>query len=160
MTGFARAVGVLIAGVVVALLVLSGVQAAFSDAAQDTGDQFVVQNETWTVQTGSAVSLDESNRADVVYANSTEISVRQNGEPVPEENNWRWDEQNGTITALSGGELTDGTPADITYRYYDPTSEQELARDVGTALPQLGDGLVWLLFLGVIGAAFLTLTRQ
>jgi len=139
---------------VIAIVALIGFQAALVDS----GDDIAVENESWTPNPGVYVALDDSNQANTYYDNETTVynTTNNNGTLMEQGTDYRWNETDGTIQAVSGGGLDGATAANITYSYQETTAEQErlagmvaqLPRIVGIALPLLS---ILILFIFLTG---------
>lgn len=133
---------------ILASMAVVGLQAGLEDAGED----FTVDNETWTPDAGNVTTLDESNRNGAYYGETVDV-WDENGNLTEEGADYEWYAGNGTVKALSGGALDGDTSATITYSYQQTTAEQrqmasllgQLPRMMGFALP-IG-AFLFLLFL-------------
>lgn len=145
----ARAVLGIIGIAIIAMVATAGLQAGLENAGEDR----VVTNETWTPDAGNVTTLDESNRNGAYYAhnvtvyNSTDVKMDRGSD-------YEWFVGNGTVKALTGGDLDGEQNATITYSYQQTTAEQrqlaallgQLPRLMGLALP-IGALLLLFIFL-------------
>lgn len=133
---------------ILAMVALAGVQASLEDA----GDDRMIENETWTPNAGTVTELEESNRKGAYYADRVNV-YNATGVEMDAGSDYEWFVENGTVKALTGGELDGETEATITYEFQQTTKEQrEMAgmishvpQAMGMALP-LGALLALLIF--------------
>lgn len=136
---------------ILAMMAVAGSQAALETAGED----HTINSETWTPDAGNVTTLDESNR-DGAYYNETAVVKDENGNDSEAGVDYEWFAGNGTVKALSGGNLDGDTSATITYSFQQTTEEQrqfaamlaELPRLIGIALPV---GAILFLFLLIRG---------
>lgn len=145
-----RVAGVFIALTIVAAVAVYGFDAALADA----GDRDVIAGESFTPQVDTAVALDRSNLGDTVYYNNSVDVVDENGDQSFEGEDYIWYEKNGTIEALSGGNLDGDASATIDYSYRETTTEQ---RELTALLSQIPKSVALILPLGFALAAFAAL---
>lgn len=119
---------------------LYGLSAHYEATVTESNNQTEITNETFTVQEGELHEFSESRR-DVIYNDTVE--VYQNGSEIQSNggDNWEWRGGTGTLYVPNGSELVDGDDASITYRFTEPTSEQQVAKDVTMQPFRLGEGL-------------------
>jgi len=137
-----------IAAMFALLIVAFGGVYATQAALEGAGDNIFVENETWTPSAGSVTVLDDSEQTGAYY--DTNVTVRDENDTVVDVGtDYEWFSGNGTVKALSGGELDGDANASITYGYSQTTGEQRAFAGL------LGDlsayvGLVAPAFLGVL----------
>lgn len=118
------------------------------------GDDITNVNESWTPNAGSVTQLDDSELDNAYYDNETTVYNSTDVE-MAEGSDYEWIESNGTVKALTGGDLAGEPNATITYSYQLTTDEEEriagmlaqIPRVAGVVLPVLAL-LFLLLFLG------------
>jgi len=139
--------------IALAVLAATGV-VALQGALADAGDRTVVEDESFTPQTGTAVALDRSNLGDTVYYDDNVSVVDENGDRSYNGTDYIWYSGNGTIEGLAGGNLDGDTTATITYAYRETTSEQ---RQLTALVSQIPRSMSYLLPLGLALAAIFAL---
>jgi len=144
-----------VAFLIIAVTVAGG--AAALDATLDgatTGQ--TVANETFDPGNGGRVTLDDSNRDDVLYNRSvTVFDTSGTSTTVAEEpDDYRWDDSNGTLIIDSSGSLAGDASANITYGYRVASKQAIGVQRITALLPQLF-GLVLPLGLVLAFLAFL-----
>lgn len=119
--------------VVVLAIVVAGfavaAQSAHENAVKGSQDGTDVVNETWQPTAGSVTQLDNSDE-DLVFTDQENVTVTQNGTTIQPQGNWTWYESNGTIKTNSSTAMNTSETALINYTYYEPTEQQQLAKDV------------------------------
>lgn len=135
--------------IAIALLVLTGavaVDASLSDAGFETE----ITAEEFNASAAGTVTLNESNRDGVFY--NDEVSVRDDkGREMVAGEDYEWNETNGTINVLSGGDLVGTDPAEIDYGFRVPSDEQSAVADVFAS----GFEIIGLLLIVLAGGAIL-----
>lgn len=128
-----RLIIVFIAIAVVAMGATVGIQATL-EANQTTTS---IDNETWTPDAPNITELQDSNLDGADY-NDT-VTVRNSSDVVmSNQTDYEWIEHNGTVRALSGGDL-DGEPsANISYGYDRPPEDQLEMAHVIAHIPMVG----------------------
>jgi hypothetical protein len=141
--------------VAVALLLVTGL-AAVDAAVTSAGDETTVTNETWTPDAGNVSTLSASNQDLTQYApdRPREIQVfDENGSPVASPGDYVWNQDNGTIKAVTGGELDGDASANISYSYSEITQYQaQTGSTIGEAFAAGPAMLLLLVFAIIIGA--------
>lgn len=143
--------------VVVAVAILAvlaiGATLVFQGALESGAERTDNVNETWTPSAGSVTTLDDSNLSRAYYDRNVTV-YDELGDEVERGTDYEWFQTNGTVKAVSGGELDGDSSANITYGYDRASEDQqnmvallsELPTVLALALPVV---LVFLLF-GVI----------
>lgn len=132
-----RAVLGLITIGLLAMMALGGYQAALASAGSDV----TITNETWTPDAGNVTQLDESGREDAYYDQT--VTVRDENDSLMQAgSDYEWHESNGTVKALSGGDLDGDDNATITYGYEEPTREQQRLTGALSQIPRVMGYLV------------------
>ena len=122
--------------VAVAVLLLAGALAV-GYAGGEAGQRYSVDNESWTADPGNETNLSQSYVANASYEST--VTVRDsdcsggglesggdgNCEQLRPGEDYRWDNQNGTVKALENGSLDDGEQATIDYAYGVPNDQQQ-----------------------------------
>lgn len=122
----------ILAVVGLAIMLAAGV-GAVSSADQSAQQAITIENETWSPDPGSVTTLDESNREYAEY--DATVTVRdENGTNSAADADYRWYQSNGTVMALSGGNLDGDASAVITYGYDQSSAEQDM---IATTTAQL-----------------------
>lgn len=129
-----RALVALLGLAIVIMVALMGAQAALSDAGADID----IVNETWTPNAGTFVALNHSNLPNASY--DAQITVRdENSTLMDQDQDYVWNDTDGTIKAVAGGGLDGDANATITYAYQQSTEEQRtLATGIATLFGALG----------------------
>jgi hypothetical protein len=126
-------------------------------ASAVAGEQQVILNETWIPNTASATNLVQSNLAGVIY--DPNPVVKTNGTTTPkiltvEGIDYKYYNTNGTVQAITGGQLDGLSDASIDYAYVAPSKAAQshltmlagIIQSLGAILPLL------LIIVGVIGS--------
>lgn len=104
-----------------------------------------ITNETWTVNTGTYVELGEEPIED-----GSETVYNSTGAVMTKGTDYEIGYDNGTIKALSGGDLTDGNTAEITYTHlYRSSTFLTIESNVNSAFVLIGVGFI------VVAAGFI-----
>lgn len=140
--------------VAVGILIVGG-YTAMSHANAEATPGTTVTNETWTPNTGTFVELDNSRLnqtfydANVTVYNSTDAEMTAGADYV-------WDDsfEEGTIKAVTGGNL-DGEPnATVTYTYHEPSNTQRGVIQIVGYTEYITPWLLYAIIVGlVLGAA-------
>lgn len=145
-----RAVAAILAVIILAMVGVSGLEAALASG----GDPVTVENETWTPDPGNVTQLDDSNQTGAYYDES--VTVRdENGNLSEEGTDYEWFTANGTVKALSGGNLDGDTSATITYGYQQTSEEERALAGLLAWTPRLL-GLVIPAFVVILFLLFIT----
>lgn len=145
-----RAVAAVLVLIIFAMVGVSGLEAALASG----GDAVTVENETWTPDSGTVTQLDDSNQTGAFYDES--VTVRdENGTLSDEGTDYEWFESNGTVKALSGGNLDGDSSATITYEYQQTSDEERALAGLLAWTPRLL-GLVIPAFVVVLFLLFIT----
>lgn len=147
-----------VAFLVVAMALAGGVtalQQSFSEAGQyDTQ-----VNETFDPSSADVIVLDESQRDDVIYNRSGDITVYNttgtSDSVAQEPQDYQWNRNNGTLTINETGELDDDSSANVTYSYFNSSEQSIQTQQLTALLPRLF-GLI--LPLGIVLAFIAVLT--
>lgn len=114
--------------ILIGFIGLGALSLQYSESVQETGNNTVIENESWTADIGNITTLTQSNRQNAVYDDT--VTVRDNTSTILESSgNYTWFSRNGTIRA-DGGELSQGENANITYNWSQPTTTQNTNRAV------------------------------
>lgn len=116
---------------ILSMVAISGIQAGLEDAGEDRQ----IENETWTPDAGTVTELEESNREGAYYADRVNV-YNATGVKVDEGSDYEWFEGNGTVKALTGGELDGESEATITYEFQQTTKEQREMAGMLSHVPQ------------------------
>lgn len=154
----------LVAAMLVGVVLFGGLTAiyfAFSDSVGATGDHQAEINESVSVDHGDRVTLADSELAEVVYDEESNVSVyNQSGAAIAPDGNWSWTQDNGTLVWDSNPQyLANGSTAEVTYGYREPTDSQSLALFVGTLPMQLGDAIMLVFLAATMGGGLLMIRR-
>lgn len=127
-----RAVVSLILLALVAMVGVYGLQAALADA----GDSHQIDNETWTPDAGNWTELEQSNRDGAYYDAS--VSVYDENDTLVEAGvDYEWNTTNGSVKALTGGELDGDANATISYGFDQTTQEQRDLAGLAAIMPRI-----------------------
>lgn len=108
--------------VVFAILLIAGIQ-MFDAGASAAADENLITNESWTSDPGTYVTLDRSNEG---YAYNNSVVVRNaTGATMTDGTDYDWNESDGTIKAIAGGDLDPAQSANITYSVEEQTEVQQ-----------------------------------
>lgn len=142
---------VILAAVVLAILGVSGA-VAYQEALDGTGTTATVQNESWQPSAGDVTQLDESNVSTRFYFETSNISVRDENETtMTAGDDYEWYPRNGTIKALSGGDLAGDSEAFIDYGYTEVGEEEKETAELLGYVPMVVGGLVVLGIVVIFG---------
>lgn len=140
--------------IALALLVVTGA-AAVDASLSDAGVENDITNEEFDASTTGVKQLNQSNLDGVRYDDVVTVRNDKDRQVVAGED-YRWNESNGTIEVLSGGDLVGSNQATIDYSYTNPTDSQQ---DVGALFASGFDILALLFLLLAVGAVLGTLGR-
>lgn len=123
-------------------VLMAGSVVALQAGLEDGGEEYEIVNETWTPDAGNVTVLDESNRPGAFY-DPTVMVYDETGAEVDKGDDYLWYDENGTVQAVTGGQLDGDTSANITYSFSQTTEQQrrfvallgQVPRAVGLALP-------------------------
>lgn len=116
--------------VLVGLLLVGGA-AALSGSLTEGGQQLDVENESWQPST-TFESLEHSNIQDARYDERV-VVVNKSGNLMAPNVDYVWNDENGTVRAVSGGRLVGDNSAKIDYGYSVPTAKQKNVAEVGAS---------------------------
>lgn len=141
------------------ILVMTIGAGAISYQGDALGHTYDIESETVsasgaTFSGGEVVTLENSNIDDAVYDDNSAIDVfdDQSVEMVEGED-YEWNENNGTITVLAGGGLTDSADMDVNYSFHIPNQQQKDVLTIVGGQLTVGKGLMYV-FGAVIAIAF------
>lgn len=120
------AVGV---GLLMVAVLTAGLPYVLDASIDDSKHLNSVDSETWTPQTGTPTVLDNSELARADY-NDTVTVRNSSGATMTEGSDYTWHETNGTVEALSGGDLDGESSAEIDYGWTGQTKRQERMTDI------------------------------
>lgn len=140
-------------GVAIILFAMLGaVQTGHRSAVEGSQNELSTE-ENWTADTGNVTTLSKSNDPDLLYNESVEARD-ENGTLLQEGSDYTWYENNGTIRALSGGELSDGENANVTYSTWEEQETAQLAQSIAfIPTKTLGEFLPFLAGIAMLFAA-------
>lgn len=133
-------------------LIFGGGVVAINASYASTGEQTTITGEGWTPDTGNVTTLNNSNLETAIYDPAVKV-YDENGTRVMAAEDYTWYRSNGTIKALSGGELANDASATITYEYSEPDSS---ARTVAGLLGRgmnVASFFVFVVGIGIVLAA-------
>lgn len=133
--------------VAVAVLLLAGALAV-GYAGGEAGQRYSVDNETWTADPGNETNLSQSYVDNASYESSVTVEDSGGTRMRPGED-YRWNNENGTVRATENGSLDDGEQATIDYRYGVPTDQQQALIGVFATGYEFLAPLVMILMVGV-----------
>lgn len=147
-------VRIVLAFIALAILATVGV-AGLQASLEDAGEDYEITGESWTPDAGNVTTLDESNRQGAYYNETVQV-YDGNDNPSEAGVDYRWYDGNGTVKALSGGNLDGDTSATIHYSFQQTTQEHRqmtallgnLPRMMGLMLPI---GAMMMLFIVIRG---------
>lgn len=140
--------------IAVALLVLAGATAIDASLA-DSGAQTEITGEEFDASTAGVKSLNQSNVAGVRYDSVVTVK-NQSGVTMVDGQDYEWNETDGTVEVLSGGNLVGDNPATIDYVFTNPSDTQE---NVGGVFASGFEVLGLLLMLLAVGAVLAAVGR-
>lgn len=146
----ARAVAAIFIIIIIAVAGVAGLEAALESG----GDDVTVENETWTPDPGNVTQLDDSNIEGAYYDEDVEVRD-ENGNLSEEGTDYEWFAGNGTVKALSGGNLDGDAEATITYGYSETTAEQRQLAGMLGLIPQ-ALGILFPVFVVILFLIFIT----
>lgn len=106
-----------------AVIGIVGVQ-TFQTGLADAGDDVEIDGETFEPDAGNVTQLEQSDRSGVYY-DATVTVTDENGNQSIAGTDYRWNQTNGTITTLAGGNLEGDSQATIDYGYEAPNDTQQ-----------------------------------
>lgn len=140
---------------VLALVILSvGGVYGFQAALENAGEDHTIVNESWTATQGSVTVLEKSNINGAYYDTNVTVYNKTSGGSTEMDRgtDYEWFVGNGTVKALSGGDLEGD--ALITYGYQRTTEEQRqlaaLAGQLPRALALILPGLAFVFFVAFL----------
>lgn len=93
---------------------------------------------------GEVVNTTNSHIEDAVYDDDDQITVNdENGVEMVEGVDYEWNENNGSVTILTDGDLTDDASLDIEYGFNVPTAQQQDVLTLTGAQVGIGQALMW-----------------
>lgn len=141
---------------IVALAILGSVGVAGLQAGlENAGEDRTITNESWAPDPGNVTSLKYSSQTGAYYSSNATV-YNATGVEMEDGVDFEWFAGNGTVKALSGGDLDGDASAEISYQLQQTTEEQRqfvavlghIPRVMGFALPF---GAVVFLFILVRG---------
>lgn len=143
----------LIALAIILLLGFSAVDAGYTAA----GTNHSVSSESWTADVGNWTELNNSNIEGALYQED-ELVKDSGGAKMSEGTDYQFNNSTGEVKALSGGGLSDGESATISYNYTTYTEHQQgfLALFAGMADPSTVLLIVMAVAVILAGMRFLT----
>lgn len=146
----ARGIIALFLVALVAMTAVFGFQAVFAEA----GDDRIAVNETFTPGNSGVVQLEHSDRTGVYYGNETTVYNASDDE-MDRGTDYDWNDTNGTLDVLAGGDLSGDSEGSATYEYQVTTAEQRSLLRILAIMPEV---VGWLLpLLGLL--AFIVIMR-
>jgi hypothetical protein len=127
-----------VAFLIIAVTVAGGVAALDTTLDGATTGQTVV-NETFDPGSGGRVTLDDSNRDDVLYNRTVTVFDSSGTSTTVAEapDDYRWDDSNGTLIVDSSGSLAGDASANVTYGYRVAGEQTIGVQRITALLPQL-----------------------
>lgn len=148
-----------LAVVVIALLLLGGATAV-DTAYSENGREYNYTDEEFDPEpAGDWTDLDESNVAAASYFETDQVTVTHQGDELVYGEDYRWNQQNGTVMAVAGGDLDQSSFSQlpqIDYGYHIPRGEQD---DVLSLFVAAWDVTPVLLFALMCGLALMAIVR-
>lgn len=114
-----RAVAAIFALVILASMGVYGFEAALESAGEDV----TVVNETWTPDAGNVTTLNDSDITGAYYDHNVTV-YDENDTLMDQGSDYKWLVSNGSVKAVSGGDLDGDDNATITYGYQETTQQQ------------------------------------
>lgn len=136
---------------VVVAIILFAAAAVADEGAARTGERTDVTAESFTPQgnTGDFIDLDNSNSDELTYSDDVQVSDK-NGNHSIEGQDYIWNEDNGTIKPLAGGNLEGDNSATIDYIIWNPTEQDENVRSIITTVIDSGQWIPLLLLVVLV----------
>jgi hypothetical protein len=120
--------------VAVGVLLLAGALAV-GYAGGEAGERYGVDNESWTADPGNETNLSQSYVANASYDSSVTVRDSNCGQGVTSNDtnceqlrpgeDYRWNNENGTVKALENGSINESEESTITYGYGVPNDQQQ-----------------------------------
>jgi len=118
----------------VGVLLLAGALAV-GYAGGEAGQRYTVDNESWTADPGNETNLSYSYVSNASYDSSVtvrdtncgeaETSGDTNCEQLRPGEDYRWNNENGTVKALENGSINESEESTISYGYGVPNDQQQ-----------------------------------
>lgn len=140
------------------VVILIAGAAAIQYAYEGAHQRVSATNESWTADLDAWTTLEHSNTEDAIYDET--VTVRDNTSTVLEAGtDYEWSTENGSVMAISGGELAQGENATISYGLEQPTKESSALYAMITGIANPGIPIVGVLALLAIGYAAVEVYR-
>lgn len=141
--------------VMIGILITGGVFAV-NEAFIESGEDNEITAETFNNPTaGTVIFLDESNVDGAFYDPRPEVR-NSSGDTMVKGTDYSWNESNGTLKPLAGGELAGEPSGEIDYMY-DLTTQEE--RDIAQVLGHLYGWMPHLLYIAPMVMFLLIIAR-
>jgi hypothetical protein len=118
----------------VGVLLLAGALAV-GYAGGEAGERYTVDNESWTADPGNETNLSQSYVPNASYDSSVTVNDTNCGggldggdsncEQLRPGEDYRWNNENGTVKALENGSINESEESTITYGYGVPNDQQQ-----------------------------------
>lgn len=140
---------IVLVAMVLAVLAMMGA-AATNAAVQDSGEQQVVSDESFTPVVGEYNQLENSDLDGAFYNES--VTVRDSGgTEVSEPADYEWNARNGTVFVKQSGALDGESSATIDYRYVRTSEEAQRMETIAALVPQLIGPVIIMLIVVIMG---------
>jgi hypothetical protein len=144
----------IVIAVALLLILAGGATVAYQSALEEGGEQTALDNESWSPDAGNVTTLSDSG-LDVFYDETVDVRD-SNGNTMEAGVDYEWFATNGTVKALSGGDLDGESTAYIDYGYSNPTEQQReraallsnLPTVIGIAIPGVAALILFGRFVG------------
>ena len=119
--------------VAVGVLLLAGALAV-GYAGGEAGQRYTVENESWTADPGNETNLSYSYVANASYDSTVTVNDSNCGGSFDEDSeceqlrpgeDYRWNNENGTVKALENGSINESEESTISYGYGVPNDQQQ-----------------------------------
>lgn len=115
------------------VILVGAVPVALSSTLEQSATGQTITNETFTPTGGTVTTLNESNRADVLYNES--VTVYNDTDVRMTDGNYTWFATNGTLKTTAGSQLADDPSGNVTYGYLDTTEDHLTLTAVFSTIP-------------------------
>lgn len=140
--------------VVVALaIILVGATGAIGYSAYESGDETVVENETFQPVGNTTVELEHSHKPNAVYGATVNVTNSTTDEEIEQAGNYTWQDGNGTLFVEEGSHLANQSEAHIDYSFSETTAEAFGMVQMFSRLVDAGGSLIYVVVVALVLAA-------
>lgn len=149
----------LLTAVAIAFLLVGGI-AAVDAGVQETGERVTVEGESFTPSAGATTVLNQSQLDGVRYYRVENVTVLDENSTVmvPGED-FDWQQNDGTLTTLSGGRLAGDASATVTYGFTLTSATEKSIAELASKGGNVGRFAVFVMVVGAVMLSVKALTK-